>query len=297
MKNNLLFTLVCVVLGSIFSANAQDLLEEVDKEYPDTPQYEISTFKATRISIGQSVENRKKGVLQLMALNRYWNIPNSEIQSFVADKASTRFAFEYALTDKLTTGGGWSSLKEIYDGYIKYNLLRQRKQTKKSPFSVTLFQNASYRGERSIANTEIGFSDRLAFTSQVLIAHKFTPKFSLQVSPTFIHRSFSIPQEDPHNHFALGFGGRYKIADHVSLVSEYYYVANPLKLRDTYGAFSLGVNWDVRFLQLQFQMTNTRSMVEDDFILQTPNNFNTEDGNFVFGFNAIFSLHLLKKQL
>ena len=297
MKNNLIFTLISVLFGSIFSLSAQDLLEALDKEFPDTPQYEISTFKATRISIGQSVENRKKGVLQLMALNRYWNIPEQIDQSFVADKASTRFAFEYALTDKLTTGGGWTTLEEVYDGYLKYNLLRQRKQAKKSPFTITLFQNASYRGERSIANTEIGFEDRLAFTSQVLIAHKFTPKFSLQVSPTFIHRSFALTDEDPHNHFALGFGGRYKIADHVSLVSEYYYVANPLKSRDTYGAFSLGVNWDVRFLQLQFQMTNARSMVEDGFILQTPNNFNTDDGNFVFGFNAIFSLHLLKKKL
>ena len=297
MKNNLLFTLLSVVFGSIFSINAQDLLVTLDSEYPNVPQYEISTFKATRISIGQSVENRKKGVLQLMALNRYWNIPNKEVQSFVADKALTRFAFEYALTDNLTTGGGWTTFLGVYDGYFKYNLIRQRKQTKESPLSVTLFQNVSYRNDRAIPNNNVGFRDRLAYTSQILLAHKFTPKFSMQISPTFIHRSFFTAEEDDKNHFALGFGGRYKIADHVSLVSEYYYVANPLKSRDTYGAFSLGVNWDVRFLQLQFQMTNTRNPVEDGFILQTPNNFNTDDGNFVFGFNAIFSLHLIKNKL
>ena len=122
MKNNLLFTLISVLFGSVFSVSAQDLLDTLDKEYPDIPQYEISTFKTTRISIGQSIENRRKGVLQLMALNRYWNLADSNIQSFVADKASSRFAFEYAISDKLTTGGGWTTIEESYDAYLKYNV-------------------------------------------------------------------------------------------------------------------------------------------------------------------------------
>lgn len=286
-----------MLLGTTISLNAQDLLEAVDKEYPNIPQYEISTFKGTRIAIGQSIENRKKGVLQLSALNRYWNLPNAKVKSFVADKLSARLAFEYGISDKLTIGGGWTSLEGVSDANLKYTLLRQRKDAKKSPLSISLFQNASYRGDRSEPNSDIGFKDRLAFTSQVLIAHKFTSKFSLQVSPTFIHRSFSFNEVDPNNHFAVGFGGRYRITNHVSLASEYYYVTNPLKSRDTSGALALGINWDVRFLLLQFQMTNARSMVEDGFILQTPNNFNTDDGNFVFGFNAIFTLHLIKKQL
>ncbi len=42
---------------------------------------------------------------------------------------------------------------------------------------------------------------------------------------------------------------------------------------------------------LQFQLTNIRSATEDAFISQTPNNFNFNDGNFVFGFTGIFILH------
>jgi hypothetical protein len=296
MKTNSCFFLNMILcFGCIVSVGAQNLLEKLDKEYPNTPQYESSAFKGTRISIGQSVENRRAGVLQIMTMNRSWNLPNANAQRFVADKWSSRIGVEYGITDKLSTGAGWTSLDDVYNGYIKYNLMRQYQKSIQQPISISFFQNMSYKGDLRLPNTNTPFKGRTAFTSQLLIARKFTPAFSLQIAPTFIHRNASGLPEDAVNHFALGFGARYKLGGHVSLVSEYYYVANPLRSRPTYGAFALGVNWDVRFLLLQFQMTNTRGMVEDDFILQTPNNFNTNDGNFVFGVNAIFALHLQKK--
>ncbi|MBQ4802081.1 hypothetical protein J8L88_04380 [Aquimarina sp. MMG015] len=303
MRNNKFFLLFIVMLiGFGISINAQDLLETLEKEYPDIPQYEIATFKSTRIAIGHSIENRKEGVLQVMAMNRYWNIPNYQGQSFIADKWSARIALEYGISNRLSTGIGWTTLEDVYDGFLKYNLLRQRKKSKNSFVSVTLFQNASYRSESEGRSAIYGgfedtsFSDRLAFTTQVLIARKFTPQFSAQISPTFIHRGSSLSDEDPNNHFAIGIGGRYKVGGHVSIVSEYYYVANPIKSVDTYGAFALGVNWELSDLMLQFHMTNAWSTVEDVFITQTPNNFNLQDGNFTFGFTATFALHLKQKQ-
>ncbi|WP_343912351.1 DUF5777 family beta-barrel protein [Aquimarina litoralis] len=302
MKNNIFFLLLIICVGFNNMAQAQDLLETLEKEYPDTPQYEIATFKSTRIAIGHSIENRKKGVLQIMAMNRWWNVPNHQGQSFVADKWSARLALEYGISDRLSTGFGWTTLEDVYDGFLKYNLIRQRKKSKKSFFSITLFQNASYRSESNGRSAIYGgfedtsFQDRLAFTSQVLIARKFTPQFSAQISPTFIHRGSSLSDEDPNNHFAVGIGGRYKVGGHVSIVSEYYYVANPIQSVDTFGAFALGVNWELSDLILQFHMTNAWSTVEDVFITQTPNNFNLQDGNFTFGFTATFALHLSQKK-
>lgn len=301
MKNNTSFLVYFfMVMGLNVSIHAQDLLDTLEKEYPDTPQYEIATFKASRISIGHSIENRKKGVLEIMAMNRFWNIPNRETsQSFVTDKLSSRIALEYGISDRLTFGAGGTTLEGIFDGFLKYKLIRQRRNKGGFPLSITLFQNASYRSERNkpLANINLSedFMDRLAFTSQILIARKFTRQFSAQIAPTFIHRGSSVFDEDPHNQFAIGIGGRYKVGGHVSIVSEYYYVANPLKSIDTYDAFSLGVNWEVSDVMLQFNVTNTRSMVEDAFITQTPNNFNGKDGNFVFGFNASFILHTKNK--
>ncbi|AXT49747.1 hypothetical protein D1818_02530 [Aquimarina sp. BL5] len=297
MKNNTFFLLfILMLIGCSFSMNAQDLLDKLEKEYPNKKEYEIATFKGTRISLGHSVENRRKGVLEVKAMNLFWNIPNRPSQSFVADKWTARIALEYGLSNRLTFGVGGTTLEGVFDGFLKYNLVRQIKNGKGSPLSITLFQNASYRSNDGGIGLSDDFIDRTAFTSQVLIARKFTSQFSLQLSPTYIHRSSSL-DEDPNNHFALGIGARYKVGGHISIVSEYYYLANPLKSIDTYDAFVLGVNWEMSDLMLQFQMTNARNMVEDAFITQTPNNFNLSDGNFVFGFNATYVLHFNQKKL
>ncbi|MCK8520180.1 DUF5777 family beta-barrel protein [Aquimarina sp. D1M17] len=301
MKNNILFLIhLGILMGIHISIQAQDLLDKLDQEYPDDPQYQLATFKASRISIGHSVETRKKGVLEFQGFTRYWNIPNSRGQSFVADRMGARIGLEYGISDRLTWGGGWSTLDGIFDSFFKYKLIRQRSDGKGAPVSLTLFQNIAYRSERNPPLPDINrfdtFQDQLSFTTQLLLARKFTPQFSAQISPTYIHRSSSAFAEDPNNQFAIGIGGRYKVGGHVSIVSEYYYVINPLESFTTYDAFALGVNWELSDVMLQFKLTNTWFFSEEAFITQTPNNFNFNDGNLTFGFNAIFVLHTNQKE-
>jgi len=100
MKNNTTLFVVCFLMSIGFgnSIKAQNLLEKLEAKYPEVPQYELATFKASRISIGHSVETRKKGVLEIQTFSRFWKIPNFDAatrsQSLVADKMSTRIALE-----------------------------------------------------------------------------------------------------------------------------------------------------------------------------------------------------------
>jgi len=302
MKNNYIFNLIglfFIVFTS--SINAQDLLDKLEKEFPDKPVYEIATFKTTRIGLGHSIETRKKGALELAIYNRYWNIPNFEGQRFLADVVSTRFGLDYAFSDNFTFGLGYTNHDEIFDGFLKYKLLKQRQNSKKGFVSITLLQTVSHRKlentNGNIYNQTTSSDDKYGFTSQILIARKINQDISLQIAPTFIHRAKNPLTEDPNNQFAIAFGGRHKISNHASIVSEYYYVANPLKTVDTYNVFMVGVNWEVGDLLLQFQMTNARNFVEDTFVTQTTNNFNAKDGNFHFGFNATWVLQTKKKKL
>ncbi len=294
MKNKALYILCIFFVGFFTSTNAQDLLKKLEGEFPDNPQYVLATFKTTRISIGHSVETRKKGILEISAFNRFWNLPNVRTQRFLADRTNSRFSLEYGVSDRLTFGLGTSTLEKSSDGFFKYRLIRQRSDNKSTPLSITLFQGVSYNTQET---SGFDLSDRLAYTTQVLIGKKFNPKFSAQITPTFIHRSHLVFSDDPHNQFAVGFGLRHKIGGHVSLVSEYYYVANPIKTVQTFNAFALGVNWELSDVLLQFSMTNTKSAVENVFITKTPNNFSFNDGNFHFGFGATFVLHLRKNKL
>ncbi|MBS9462800.1 hypothetical protein KIM67_10280 [Flagellimonas sp. 389] len=293
------FLHLVLVLGFSNTVVGQDLLNTLEKERPETTNHVQATFKTTRISLGHSVETRKKGTMELSANTRFWNIPESDTQAFLVDRVSTRFGISHAFSDRFTLGAGVTTFDGIFDSYFKYKLLKQVDEGKGWPFTITLLQNANLRTSGRLGrnfNNDTSFSDKLSFTSQLLIARKFTRNFSLQLSPTFIHRNSTRFEEDPTNHFALGIGGRYKVGGHVSISSEYYYLANPVESIPTYDAFSIGVNWELTDLMLQFHVSNTLHIAEDAFITQNRRNFNTKNGSLFFGLNAVFLLHF-KNQL
>lgn len=295
MKNSRSLLVVFLSLLTSNYALSQSLLEEVENEVKQGKNFTQATFKTTTLALGQSVQTRNQGTMELSANSRFWNIPQ-RTQGFLADRMSTRFGVSYALSNRLTAGLGITTFDGIFDGYAKYRILRQVEEGKGSPFTITLFQNMSIRTNpnRSI-NASDGFSDKLSFTTQALFARKFTRNFSLQLSPTFIYRNSARNPLDDTHHFALGIGGRYRIGGHVSVSSEYYYLANPINSVTTFDAFAIGINWELTDLMLQFHLTNTPNMAEDAFITQTRNNFNTRDGNLFFGFNATFILHFKKE--
>ena len=276
------------------SVNAQDLLDILDNELPKEPEYATATFKFSRISLGHSVETRKNGTLDVFVSSRFWNAPTERSQAFFADRLSARIALEYGLTDRLLIGAGGTTFDGRFDGFLKYKLVKQRTDGKGPPFSVSLLQNTSYFSEGFPASVDSERSNRLSFTTQVLIAKKISPQLSLQVTPTFIHRGLVYQEDDPQDHVAVGFGGRFRLGNHLFAVSEYYQVLNPIKSVDTFGAFSLGVNWELSDVMLQFMLTNAQSMVEDAFIADNRNNFNFKAPNLNFGFNFTYTFHLKK---
>ena len=164
------------------------------------------------------------------AAQAFRNIPDFGGERFLADKVSTRYGLEYAFSDNFTVGFGYTNFDEISDGFLKYKLLKQQRGAKKTPITITLLQAIS---NRKTTNTDVygkeSSDNNYAFTSQVLIARKFNPDLSIQITPTFIHKTNTTSNDNPNSQFAIGFGGRHKIGGHASIVSEYYYVANPLK--------------------------------------------------------------------
>lgn len=294
MRNKHIILSTIFFIGLCAQSSAQDLLSQLEEIPFEEPEYVMATFKGNRLSIGHSVETRKKGALELTFMSRYWNVQEPTNNNFIADRMCARFGVDYAFSDRFTAGIGFGPPNGIADAHIKYRLVRQSADGSGSPVGITGLQTATYRTRQltGIEDRTGDFFDKTAFTTQLLIARKVSSDFSLQVSPTFVHRSSSSSPLDDHNHFAVGFGGRYKVVNHVSVVSEYYYVANPLESIETFGSFALGINWDVRNLLLQFTMTNNPIFTEDTFITQTRRNFNFKDGNFFFGFNATYHIQL-----
>ncbi|WP_350290357.1 DUF5777 family beta-barrel protein [uncultured Croceitalea sp.] len=298
MKNRkqLIFVL-SMFLFIVFNANSQDLLNILEKEAPNTPLYTQATFKANRILIGQSVETRKKGVLEFVLGTRYWNIPNNDTsQSFGADRFSGHFGMQYAFTDRFTFGAGITSFDGIVNGFAKYRLVRQTEDNK-VPLGITLVQGASYFSrDFAIFSLPQNSSERLAYATQVILARKFNRNLSLQLTPTYIHSGVNQPVPDKKDFFALGFGGRYKLSNHVTIASEYGYLFGRDEGEEGFNLFSLGVNWEISDLIMQFSMTNSKSFDDIASYTLNANNFHFRPGGLHIGVNATYVLHLKKRK-
>lgn len=267
-----------------------DLLEK-DSTQTKTTDYTQATFKGTRVINGHSVEMPGNGVLQFLISHRFGTLNSGAYNFFGLDQATIRLGLEYGVTDLFTVGVGRSSLQKTYDGFIKYKLLRQSSGYRTIPVSVVLFSSTALTSLRFAQPQKNDFfAGRLTYTGQLLIARKFSSAFSLQLSPTFIHRNLVETGDDQNDVWAIGTAGRYKLSKRVSLNAEYFYLLPRKTTQDFYNSFSIGFDIETGGHVFQLHLTNSQGMVEKFFIPETAGNW--LDGAIYFGFNIsrVFSL-------
>src|SRR5690606_18590778 len=91
----------------------------------------------------------------------------------------------------------------------------------------------TYDRPKDIPDTmEYFFSNRLAFINQILIARKFSDRFSLQLMPTHVHYNMVTYAEDKNDVLALGIGGKIRLSPSISITAEYFYQIPGFRLHD-----------------------------------------------------------------
>ncbi len=292
---NILFILFSFLTFHQFYAQ-QDLDSLLDNEMTNTPEIAYATFKGTRIINGHSIETRKEGILEFMISHRFGNVNTGLYELFGLDQSNIRFGLEYAASDDLTFAIGRSSFEKTYDSYVKYRLFHQQKGDRNFPVGITLFGSATYRTLKDFEpEKEPSFSEKITYTSQILIARKFSPSFSLQIMPTYIHFNYVPTKSDQNNLFALGVGTRVKVSNRISINAEYYYNFNPFESLDTYNSIALGIDIETGGHVFQIMITNSRPMIEKGFIAETTGNF--FDGDIRMGFNISRAFQLKNKKI
>ena len=283
----------CISLSTnLFSQDLEDILND---EIQESSSIVRGTFKGTRIMNGHSVETREKGVLDFLISHRFGRINSGIDEFFGLDDSNIRFGLEYSVTDNLVVAIGRSSFEKTYDGYIKYQILYQKEGEDDFPVSMTLFTSATEKTLKDYdPEDKPTFANRLTYTSQVLVARKFNPNFSLQIMPTYIHFNTVPSTADPNNMFAMGVGTRVKVSNRISLSGEYYYNFNPLESIDSTNSLALGVGIETGGHIFQLIFTNSRSMLEKGFIAETTGEF--FNGDIHFGFNISRAFHLVKDE-
>lgn len=281
-----------IVLISVLGLKAQNLDSLVASLEPkENIKYTDYIFKGTKIINGHSIECTKKGALQLMFQHRFSPIGNGIKDFFGLDGATIRFGFDYGITKWLSVGIGRSTTQKAYDGFLKAKLFRQ---SNKMPFGIVLVGTTAIKTDswNAIPADDI-FAHRMFYTTQLIIARKFTERFSAQITPTLVHRNYVTNPNAQNNVFALGLGLRYKISKRMAIVGEYFY-ANARQLEDNYfgNTVALGLDIETGGHIFQLHFTNASGMVEHQFIGMTRENITNGINSIRIGFNLnrVFTL-------
>lgn len=288
MKNVLLFILVLFTAGSAYTQDLEAILEE---ESTPVSQKVLGTFNGTRLLNGHSIETRSGGILEFLISHRFGRVNSGFDQLFGLDDSNIRFGFEYAFSDKFTLALGRSSFEKTFDTYAKYKLLEQQTGANSFPLSVTLFGSATLRTLKDfLPGEEPSFSEKLTYTTQILIASKINENLSLQFAPTYIHFNRTPETTDPNSMLALGLGTRIKISKRVSLNAEYYYNMNLFESSDFKNSLAFGIDIETGGHIFQIIMGNSVSMIEKGFIAETTGNFFGGDIHLGFNISRAFQI-------
>lgn len=278
--------LLIVAMGFSYSGvRAQDDLMSLLDSGEETTDYAYATFKTTRLVLGQSIENPAKGTMLFLIQHHFGTVNSGAYEFWGLDQATIRLGLEYGINDWLAVGIGRSSYKKTFDGFLKAKILRQSSGAVNMPLSLSYFGSFSLNSLKwSEPDRDNYFSSRLAFTHQLLIARKFSPAVSLQLTPTLIHKNLVPTSQDKNDIFASGVGGRVKLTNRISFNAEYFYVFPDQIVSQEYdNSFSIGFDIETGGHVFQLFLTNSNPIFESGFISET--NGNWTNGDIYFGFN------------
>ncbi len=275
-------SLLIAMTLSVSAQEEEDLLSLLGEE--ETTNYTTASFKANRVVNLHSLENTAAGELDIKISHRFGFLNGSFYELFGLDQATIRIGGDYGITDRLMVGIGRSSFEKTYDAFVKFKLLRQSTGKRSTPFTVCLLGTTAIKTIKfADPNRENYFSSKLYYTGQLIIGRKFSDAFSMQLSPTIVHRNLVVTEIEENDVLALGAAARVKLGKRTSINGEYIYVL-PNQLASGYrNSLSVGFDIETGGHVFQLHFTNSTSMIEKGFITETVGDW--ADGDIHFGFN------------
>lgn len=327
MKKISLLILLGCCLWFIAPAQEPTETEPIEKEAPKK-KFVRATFNSTKIINMQSVEIITKGNLQFMISHHFDYLYDKERGGSKADPdysgfrtfrqnaarlfglnssfANTYLAFDYSPMNWANLGVAATGTAG-FEGWAKFRIMRQEAGNKGFPVTI---------GWYSMANIYTGLQEKNEFTDnrwsfmhQLLIARKFSNKFSLQLMPTLIH--FNVVPYGINNSntvWSMGMGAKYKATDKLNLTMEYARQFNMYEnlisktgsiVNYSPNLLSAGIEINTGGHLFQFYVGNTIEGSNIDQLARnstwlTRNKALGQEGKFALGFTINRSLSLKK---
>jgi hypothetical protein len=301
-----LLSLLVFGLGFCAVTIAQETTDTAAKEAPKQ-KFTRTTFNSTKIINMQSVEMTSRNSLQFMISHHFSNIWNKDAGSqnlaqlfgLNSGVAHTYLSFDYSPHTWLNLGLAAAGNSK-YEGWAKFKLLRQQTGAKNVPLSIVYFALMNVNTAKDPENTLSW--NKFSYMHQLLIARKFSDKFSLQLIPTWIH--FNLVPYGVNNDnevYSIGLAGKLKMTSKLNLTFEYARQLNMYEnLVSKNGSIlnyhpdllSAGIEINTGGHLFQFYIGSTTDASNLDQLAR--NTSSIKDGNFAMGFTINRSLSLQK---
>ncbi len=261
------------------------------------------TFKSTRVINTHSVETLQKKKLDVRIGHRFGDLAgdNGGWGTFygLENAADVLIGLEYGVLDRLTVGlsrtKGAGPHKMLLNGQIKYRLLWQEEAG--MPFSLTFLAGTGYSTMKSGNNPEVlnffeKSAHRFSYVFQAHLARKFGERFSLQLSPSYVHRNV-VPYNDENGLFSMGVASRIQLSKVYAIILDATYPFSSLRNTGDNGYYmplGIGLEIDTGGHVFQINLTNAGGMAETDYIPYTRQNWGAGEFRLGFTISRLFNL-------
>jgi hypothetical protein len=282
MKKTFLLLLLSAFMVSL---SAQEEAPATEKSKPVR-----FTFGTGILVENQTVATPYKGGLEFQIHHRFSLIENIENLFGIYGAANTRLGLNYGITDRLMIGAGTTKDYKLQDLQWKYLILQQNEDNS-MPVSLSYYGNLvlDLRDKEAFGPEErYRTIHRLSYFTQLILARKFSEKFSFQVAPSVIYFN-AVPQYSNESsyknlNFGVSAGGRANLFGSHSLIFEYDQLLTKQDLEDQPKP-SLSLGWEIGTATHSFQVfvTNYSNIINQYNLLYNTNALT--DWEYLVGFN------------
>ncbi len=294
MKLKFLFSIL--LLSCCIQLQAQDLWNLVDSVQRQEKEFTNATFKTTRLVNQHTLETVGRRTLDLRISHRFGSLNSGSINAWGIDgPVNIRLALEYSPDGRFMFGIGRTSMEKMVDGFLKFRLLRQATNGG-SPLSITLFTSAYRIALKDNNASRLGYdkykpeSNRWSYAYEIMIGRKFSPAFSFQVAPWFVHYNLVEKITDKNDAYGLACVTRLKFTKRMAITFEYAYRINEYSKTKYYD--SMGIGWEIETGGHVFQVhfVNSLGLVENQFLTHTDTKWNNAGIRLGFNVSRVFTL-------
>jgi len=286
-KKIIIFLIITCFFGLLKAQKESEYNASSETEYIE------KTFNTAKLNNGQTTELLEKGKMQFLISHRMGNTSLGYKELWGFYQATSRLSLDLGITNKITIGLATNTSKKLFDGYIKYSILRQSIGQKQFPVNIVWYSTVAVNtSSLNYPEDKPYLEARTNYTNQLLISRKFNDNFSFQISPSILHRNMVATPDDHNTIFASGFLFKYKIGRKTSILADYFWVpSGQIYSYNRYNSLSFGIEF-VTSKRHAFQIffTNSTGMDDLSFIVDTREKFNPNGWHIGFNISTLFSL-------